>query len=116
MSDAASPYLATADFEWTERAFRLLESQQLTVSRHGAGDVPGYVVSGPCPRCGHHFTDRQVLVALAGLSGPDRQEHGGVVPAAVVLDVTCGCGSAHDDAPEGTAGCGASFRIELVTE
>ncbi|MFP8885689.1 hypothetical protein [Streptomyces mangrovi] len=123
MADAAAfPYLATNDYEWTERAFQLLEAERLTVSAHSASGVPGFVVAGPCPRCEHHLTDRQVTVALTGMSGTGRHaqdefenpESETDAVDAVVLDVTCGCGTAHQDAPEGAAGCGASFRIELV--
>jgi hypothetical protein len=58
--------------------------------------------------------DRQVITALTGLSGPSRGENG-ERPAVVMLDVTCGCGSEHRNAPEGAVGCGVSFRIEVVT-
>ncbi|MBT2365647.1 hypothetical protein J7E88_10025 [Streptomyces sp. ISL-10] len=115
MSEGASPaFRATTDIEWTERAFRSLEDRRLTVAAHDAGGVPAFVVAGPCPRCEHHLVDRQVSVALTGLTGAQRQVNGAVLDV-VVLDVTCGCGTAHQDAPEGVTGCGASFRIELDT-
>ncbi|ALC23561.1 hypothetical protein ACH46N_08050 [Streptomyces pristinaespiralis] len=113
MSDAAAPaYLATTDRELTDRAYDLLEAGQLTVSPHGSGDVYGFVVAGPCPRCAHHIVDRQVSVALTGTGGVGRSADADPVET-VVLDVSCGCGSTHVDAPEGLTGCGASFRLEL---
>ncbi|MFG2811252.1 hypothetical protein [Streptomyces massasporeus] len=105
-------YLATTDFRWTERAFELLGAQRLTVSDHTADGVTGVVVSGPCPRCDHHFVDRRALDAVTGMSGATRNGDGRPSDVAL-LDVTCGCDTAHEGAPEGTAGCGASFRIEL---
>ncbi|MDO0924645.1 hypothetical protein QQY24_04140 [Streptomyces sp. TG1A-8] len=112
MSGEAPPaYVATSDVQWTNRAYRMLLDRRPTVSRRGGDGVPGLVVSGPCPRCEHHLVDRRVLLALTGL-GATRGGSAGA-PETVVLDVTCGCGSTHQDAPEGVTGCGASFRIEL---
>ncbi|MBT2482966.1 hypothetical protein [Streptomyces sp. ISL-94] len=114
MFEAASPvYRITNAYEWTERAFRLLEAEQLTVTEHGAPAAAGFVVSGPCPRCEHHIVDRRAFVALTGMGGGGR-DGGTDATEAVVLDVSCGCGTAHQDAPEGVTGCGASFRIELT--
>ncbi|MGW0615875.1 hypothetical protein [Streptomyces sp. NPDC002788] len=110
---AALDYLPTTDFRWTERAFEFLETGDLTVTPYAGGGAPCFVVSGPCPRCGHHLVDRQVTTALTGLSGPSRGGEG-EQPAAVMLDVTCSCGTEHGNAPAGAIGCGASFRIELV--
>ncbi|MFF2957009.1 hypothetical protein ACFVVU_37425 [Kitasatospora sp. NPDC057965] len=113
MSDEADvSYSATTDFRWTERAFALLGSQELTVTPHEAGGARCFVVAGRCPRCDHHLVDRQVTAALTGLSGASRGE-GAEAVAVVSLDVTCSCGSAHQDAPQGATGCGVSFRIEV---
>ncbi|MFF3286143.1 hypothetical protein [Streptomyces sp. NPDC003023] len=112
---ASLAYLPTTAYEWTERAFRLLETERLTVSPHGTDDAPVFVVAGPCPRCDHHFVDRQVTVALTGMGGVSRGDDSDA-SRSVVLDVTCGCGAAHEDAPEGATGCGVSFRIELAAE
>ncbi len=112
MSDEADvSYSATTDFRWTERAFALLDSQDLRILPHEAGGAPCFVVTGPCPRCDHHLVDRQVTAALTGLSGPSRGE-GGEAVKVVSLDVTCSCGNAHQNAPQGATGCGVSFRIE----
>ncbi|MGW7051167.1 hypothetical protein [Streptomyces sp. NPDC054887] len=114
MFDAAAlDYLPTTDFRWTERAFELLGTRELTVTPYEGGGASCFVVSGRCPRCGHHLVDRQVTTALTGLSGPSRGADSGQPPA-VTLDVTCGCGSEHGNAPAGAIGCGASFRIEVV--
>ncbi|KAB1988308.1 hypothetical protein [Streptomyces triticiradicis] len=110
----ALDYLLTTDFRWTQRAFDLLQEELLTVDPHEAGGAPCFVISGPCPRCEHHMTDRQVTTALAGLAGPDRGAEGRP-SAEVLLDVTCGCVGEHGNAPEGKVGCGASFRIAVVT-
>ncbi|MGW5211163.1 hypothetical protein ACWEQO_08090 [Streptomyces sp. NPDC004051] len=110
---AALDYLPTTDYRWTERAFELLGTRELTVTPYAGGGAPCFVVSGRCPRCDHHLVDRQVTTALAGLSGPSRGEDG-EQPAVVMLDVTCGCGSEHGNAPAGAIGCGVSFRIEVV--
>lgn len=115
MSDEAGiSYSATTDYQWTERAFTLLTSADLTVERHVAGGAPYFVVTGPCPRCGHHFADRQVTAALTGLAGPSRGE-GSDAADVVFLDLTCSCGTAHQDAPQGATGCGVSFRIGIET-
>ncbi|MEV0978347.1 hypothetical protein [Streptomyces sp. NPDC049915] len=108
----SSAYLPTTDFNWTERAFALYEQGRLTVTEHTADGVSGAVVSGPCPRCDHHFVDRRSLDALTGLAGVSRNGEGEPSDL-ILLDVTCGCGTPHEGAPEGATGCGVSFRIEL---
>lgn len=116
MSEAvALDYLRTTDYRWTERAFALLQTGELTIAPYEGGDVSCYVVSGRCPRCDHHLVDRQVTTALTGLSGPSRGG-AGEQSAVVTLEVTCSCGNEHGNAPEGAAGCGVSFRIEAVAE
>lgn len=114
MFEAASPvYRSTNSYEWTERAFRLLEAGHLRVTEHGVPAAPAFVVSGPCPRCDHHIVDRRAFVALTGMGGGSRGGESDSAEA-VVLDVSCGCGTAHQEAPEGVTGCGAGFRIELT--
>ncbi|MGA5704178.1 hypothetical protein [Peterkaempfera bronchialis] len=116
MSEASFPaYVVTTDYRWTDRAYDLLEAQELTVKPHNEDTAPCFVVSGRCPRCDHHLVDRQVTVALTGMAGASRGSNGDPQEA-VVLDVTCGCGTAHQDAPTGVTGCGVSFRIELTAE
>ncbi|MFF7441162.1 hypothetical protein [Streptomyces sp. NPDC008122] len=110
--ETALAYLQTADYGWTRRAFELLGTRALTVTPYEGGGAPCFVVEGPCPRCDHHLVDRQVTTGLTGMSGPSRGEGGNRAPA-IVLDVTCGCGGAHENAPAGAVGCGASFRIVM---
>jgi len=89
----------------------MLVDERLKVVQQSGNDAPGFVVSGPCPRCDHHLVDRRALLALAGMSGT--RGGSGDTPETVILDITCGCGTAHQGAPEGVTGCGASFRLQM---
>lgn len=122
-----SAYQVTSNFVWTERAYQSLQK---------GGDMHGEVISrdgvvasrvwGPCPRCHHLLDDRQTLTALPGLIGVRGRESveaelGKDEPSSPVwrfarVDVSCGCGDAHQGAPEGKTGCGASFRVELPVQ
>lgn len=124
-------YEMTSDYVWTEKAY-----QSLQEGRDMHGEVisrDGVLVSrvwGQCPRCQHFLDDRQTLTALPGLigvRGGDRVERGaGRVeteqdesPSAwryTRVDVSCGCGDAHQGAPGGKTGCGVSFRVELPVQ
>lgn len=116
MSESTA-YLETTAFEWTKRAFDLLNRDELTAVPRQADGVTTVVVAGPCPRCAHPLVDRQVGVVVTGVAGGTRRGTlaGDAPPEAIVIDVTCGCGTVHDGAPEMVSGCGVSFRIELVT-
>jgi hypothetical protein len=125
--DAAQPdepYHESVSYSWTEKAFEMLERDDLhgeVVSRDG---VIRSRVWGPCPRCGHRghlLDDRQTHTAVTNLMGGqsrgpadtgegDRQEPGLLFFS---VDVSCGCGGTHTGAPDGKTGCGVSFRVEL---
>lgn len=108
-------YERTTAFRWTERAFELLETGKLRAEiKQPRQGVRVAHVWGQCPRCGHHLDDWQPLSALTGVVGtrrPDSAAHDAV--DVEVIDVGCGCGMVHSDAPAETTGCGVSFRIEL---
>lgn len=117
------PYQQSTDYTWTEKAFGMLERDDLqgeVVTRDG---VVGSRVQGPCPRCGHALDDRQTHTAVTGLMGGQSRGPDGVGPGQrgdsdtglmfFPVDVSCGCGDTHPDAPAGTTGCGVSFRVEL---
>lgn len=118
---AADPrlYLRTSAFEWTARAFELQEEGQLHVEVRMLADVMSTSVWGQCPRCSHPLGDRQVHTALVNEmpgSRGGRQPTPADQPAVVVVDVTCGCDTPHDGAPDDVVGCGASFRLELEAD
>lgn len=116
-ADGTPRYEKTTAFGWTERAFELLEAGQLRaeIERPHPG-VRASHVWGQCPRCGHHIDDRQPLSAVTGLTGSRRPESSAADTANVeVIDVDCGCGSVHADAPADITGCGVSFRVEFET-
>jgi hypothetical protein len=121
------PYEQSSDFQWTEAAFLLLEAGGLTARVMTSDNVRSAVIEGTCPRCKHHITDRRSLTAITTVIGDTRTSGSNPAgsmadPKPLVLDVTCSCGVLHPTpdgaaAPSlGAAGCGTSFRIELVAE
>jgi hypothetical protein len=108
-------YEKTTAFAWTEHAFALLGTGKLhaEIQQSRAGVRVAHVW-GLCPRCGHHLDDWQTLSAVTGLIGTRRPDSAAHTSAAVEpIDVDCGCGMTHPDAPPDTTGCGVSFRVEL---
>ena len=110
-----TPYASTAAYEWTERAYRMLLEGQIKARSYDSDRVLSSHVWGACPRCGHQLDHRQVHTAVA--AGPGRQTGGQIIPPTpptLLVDVPCGCQHTHPDAPDGTLGCGVSFRVEIV--
>ncbi|MDO0910682.1 hypothetical protein QQM39_07415 [Streptomyces sp. DT2A-34] len=109
----------TSEFGWTSKAYDLLEQDLLRAEVALVDGVVTTRVWGCCPRCAGRIDDRQVPTVVGDFTSPrgmadaDAAE---VLPPVVVVDVTCGCGAAHVDSPEGTTGCGVSFRVELVAD
>ncbi|WP_367127332.1 hypothetical protein [Saccharothrix sp. HUAS TT1] len=106
------PYQRTTAFTWTERAFALIESRELAVRTVVTDGIVAATVAGSCPRCGHHLVDNQVGTAVT----PVRSVGVPDAPPTVVLDVSCGCGLPHTDAPEHVTGCGVGFRVQLTLQ
>lgn len=117
------PYRESMEFAWTEKAFGMLQHGELhgnVIATHG---IVQSRVWGPCPRCQHQLDDRQVLTAVTNLPGGQWRGRGGtattqsdtdtVEPKFYDIDVSCGCGDSHPEAPAGMTGCGVSFRVEL---
>lgn len=117
-------YEELTDFEWTEKAFKMIASGEL----HGLVINDGIVrarVWGQCPRCRHLLDDDQALTAVMNVPG-GWNSRGTVIPKQPGsqagepryrdVDVTCSCGYSHPGAPKGTKGCGVSFRLELLEQ
>ncbi|MFC8514456.1 hypothetical protein [Streptomyces sp. NPDC057257] len=109
----------TSEFGWTSKAYDLLEQDLLKAEVTVIDGVLTTRVWGCCPRCGGQLDDRQVPTAVGdftGLRGGPNLDAEILRPPVVSVDVTCGCGQAHVNAPEGETGCGVSFRVELVAD
>jgi len=112
------PYRESVDYEWTEKAFAMLENGDLHGEVASRGRVIGSRVWGSCPRCSHALDDRQTLTAVTSLMSAEWRGPGGrggenAGPEFFSVDVSCGCGESHPGAPAGVTGCGVSFRVEL---
>ncbi len=109
------PYGETSGYEWTERAFVLMNQQLLTASPRYVDGIVSVAVEGQCPRCGHHtfgtWVDTVVTGVSVGARGMSAEDDG--PPRVIEVDVTCGCATPHANAPEKVVGCGVSFRVAL---
>lgn len=125
-ADVPSPderYLESVDYAWTEKAFEMLEHDELQGEVISGDGIIRSRVSGPCPRCRHNLDDRQMHTAVTNLMGAerrglwgDRKAAGGdaaAEPSFFPIDVSCDCTGNHPGAPAGKTGCGTSFRVEL---
>jgi hypothetical protein len=105
-------YEVSADETWAERALDLYKSRQLQVQAFNTDGVVSAQVWGTCPRCTHSLDVQMTLSApvvtwRGGWSSIGRGDP--EVPEEI--DVGCGCGIAHQGAPESVTGCGVSFPL-----
>lgn len=125
-ADAAppsEPYDESAEYSWTEKAFAMLECDELHGEVVGRDGIVRSRVWGKCPRCGHALDDRQTHTAVTNLMGGEWRGPAGAETGVsgsegrqvqfFPVDVSCGCGNNHAGAPAGGTGCGVSFRVEL---
>lgn len=67
----------------------------------------GVLISGDCPRCGHHMTfpvfTRVFQSAGAAPVQPDRED--------MIEPMLCTCENAHPGRPDGEEGCGAYWAV-----
>ncbi len=115
------PYQELADYSWTEKAFGMLERDDLHGEVVSREEIIRSRVWGRCPRCRHALDDQQTHTAVTNLmerrgrsaarTGQPADEDTG--PAFFPVDVSCGCGASHPGTPPGKTGCGVSFRVEL---
>jgi hypothetical protein len=116
------PYHESTDYSWTEKAFDMLERNDLQGEVVSHDGIVRSRVWGQCPRCPHTLDDRQTHTALANLMGGEWHGRSAAGPGQsgadtglrfFPVDVSCGCGNRHFGAPAGKTGCGVSFRVEL---
>lgn len=104
------PYCPSASEEIDKQAATLFNGPNARVVCCDTIDFPSVTINGPCPRCGHVFSQTQQL-DLAPLvkrgSGNKQKE---IVQE---VDFLCECGVTHPGAPSGDNGCGASFRLTI---
>lgn len=92
------PYCEDTTREWVDAVVAMPWQE---VSR-GAEKL--WVLSAPCPRCGHLMsTELEVLVVVL------QDGHQAKMPEEVF--VGCNCASPHDGRPEGKRGCGYAAVI-----
>ena len=94
--DEAATWRTTDEPEWRRRVYALGWRERT----NDQGRVVEYLLSGPCPRCGH------TMSVSAGIAG--------VLHGQPMETVRCNCTSAtHDGRPDGRSGCGQRGNIPI---
>ncbi|MCZ0856938.1 hypothetical protein OHJ16_02570 [Actinomyces israelii] len=104
------PYLELASAELDRRAAALVRDSVMRVTHHATPDAPSLTIQGPCPRCGHVFSQTQQL-NLSALAVRRADAKPG--EAARWADFLCECRVAHPGALSDELGCGASFTLAV---
>lgn len=107
--ETSDPYA----YEWTIAAFEAIKAGTLfrEILRHGNSTYAR--VHGKCPRCHDPVDDRLPLEVVRGVGGTLASENLDVTDDTIPFDVVCNCRETHPKAPDGAAGCGIGFRVEL---
>ena len=104
------PYDESASVELDGQAAALVRDSVMRITYHATPDAPSLTIQGPCPRCGHEFSQTQPL----DLS-PLALRRTSTKPAETTqwVDFLCECRVAHPGALSGELGCGASFALAV---
>lgn len=109
-SDASEelPYRKSASVELDRRAAALVRDSVMRVTQRTTPDASSLTILGPCPRCGHVFSQTQPLdLSALALRRADTKP----VETTLWADFLCECRVAHPGALSGELGCGASFAL-----
>lgn len=104
------PYREAEDFEWTEKAYDLIEAGSLKATVTQREHRYYALIEGECPRCGHQL---KFTIPISGLVRAGGVRGSGEPVGHVNVDVVCGCGANHPGAPIMNGGCGVAFRVEF---
>lgn len=109
--DVTTPELHFEDVasaELDDRAAALVQAGVVKLSYRQNASVSSLRADGPCPRCGHPFSQTRSL----GLPATSiRGVPAAPAPPVSWADFMCECGVAHPGTPNGARGCGASYTI-----
>jgi hypothetical protein len=110
----------SAEYAWTERAYELRVSGELTVVLREYGGVRVCTATGSCPRCGHDvaFVLEQTALLPSGSArrSATRRLANPPTSAEGPIDIQCRCGQAHAGRPDAEWGCGLIFAVAGVSE
>ena len=104
------PYLELASAELDRRAAALVRDSVIHVTQRASPDAPSLTILGPCPRCGHVFSQTQQLdLSALAVRRADTK------PSEIArwADFLCECRVAHPGALSDEVGCGASFTLAV---
>ncbi|GAA3951878.1 hypothetical protein [Actinoplanes auranticolor] len=125
MTESDIPYENTAGSAWAAKALDYVRRKRLRVAVLDSDGVVSAQVWGTCPRCSHDL-DCQLTLTIPvldvrdgrglwpNLGFPAPKVGTSEIPPSV--EVACGCGRTHPDAPEKVLGCGVSFRLPTATD
>lgn len=117
MTAADLPYEVDAPnaYEWTRRAFELLQAGELSAALRERRGVRSAVAEGTCPRCIHDVDFTQIMDAVTGESMTTLGDREAAADDEYQqLTVACRCRGEHPGRPKGTErGCGINFRVDV---
>lgn len=106
------PYLELASDELDRRAAALVGQSVMRITHHATPYSRSLTIQGPCPRCGHEFSQTQQLdLSVLAVRRVDTKSG----ETARWADFLCDCRVAHPGALPGELGCGASFTLVVPT-
>lgn len=112
-------YQVGSDTEWNVTAAGTA-SVEVRPSEKNPEEI---IVTGPCPRCSDLTMHIEPVIVFSGLVGDPGAPARDAIREAMIraaakvrerdVEVICACGTIHDGAPDGRAGCGASWVLHV---
>ncbi len=104
--------------KWTDIAWDAFNEDRLTAKVQVSHAVMVSVLDGPCPRCNHRLSQRNLMTLVASLDPLETKGLDAATPQELAeVDFICDCSEEHAGRPKDVhSGCNTAFHLTVYIE